>query len=274
MKSLSFIALASLSFATMTSTAQVANAGPDTMLCVDFYTMQGSPLTPGVFGTWTLVSGCGVINNPNLPNTQVVDLCIGENVFVWTVDNGGSITSDAVSIFVYDAAMTNADAGMDQTIVGPQSSAFLSGTPAPIWPATCWWNWVQGNGVVVDPNDPNSMVTGLIVGDNILAWTCDNGPCGTSSDMVTIQMMMATGLASAEQLGIRSLAYDPSIQQLRLMGRTALGALEVVDVHGRSIIQVGAGTRIISMVGQPDGIYIARTVVDGQPVVRRFVVSR
>lgn len=254
--------------------AQVADAGPDTSLCVNFYTMQGSALPLGATGTWTVVMGCGTLNVPNDPSCPVTDLCIGSNVFVWNVDNNGTITSDVVEIIVFDAAMAVANAGPDTiTVIAPQSSAFLSGSPTPIYPATCWWSWVQGNGVIMDPNDPISMVTGLIIGDNILAWTCDNGPCGATSDTLVIQMMLATSLSNALGDGAPSILFDPFNHQIRVRETAVLDALDVLGVDGRVLLHAGEGYRSISMAYLPAGLYLARAVLNGRPELLRFVVG-
>lgn len=137
MKTISFITCASLSFATITSMAQVTDAGPDTSLCVNFYTMQGSPVPLGAAGQWVLYTGCGTVTDPTSPTTQITDLCIGPNMAGWEVDDNGTITIDQVVITVYDPNMPVANAGMDQTIVGPQIWVQLLGLPTPIWPATC-----------------------------------------------------------------------------------------------------------------------------------------
>jgi len=276
MKTCFFIACASLSFATMTCKGQVADAGPDTTLCVDSYTMQGSALPLGATGQWTIVSGCGTITNPDNPATTLNFLCIGINVFQWIVNDGGNITIDEMAITVYDPNMPFANAGMDQTIVGPQSSAQLSGSPTPIWPGTCSWNWVQGNGVVVDPNDPNSMVTGLIVGNNMLTWTCENGPCWSSPtvDTVVIQMMMViAGLNDADQLGVPLLTFDPKIRQIQVQQRMSIDALEILDIHGRTLMSKSGGVRSVGLSGLPDGIYLARAILNDRVQVLRFVLG-
>lgn len=254
--------------------AQVTDAGPDTSLCVNFYTMQGSPVPLGATGTWTVVMGCGTLNTPNAPNCPVTDLCIGTNVFVWYVDDNGTITSDQVAITVYDGSMAVADAGPDTiTVVAPQTSAFLSASPTPIYPATCWWSWVLGSGVIVDPNDPNTAVGGLTIGGNILLWTCDNGPCGTTSDTLVIQMMLATSLSNAPGNGGQSIVYDPLNRQIRVHETAVLGALEVLGMDGRVLLHAGKGYRSISTAGLPAGVYLARAVVNGRREVLRFVVG-
>ncbi|MBK9758391.1 MAG: gliding motility-associated C-terminal domain-containing protein [Flavobacteriales bacterium] len=169
----------------------VANAGPDQELCTPTSdaVLNGSAITFPATGTWSLISGTGSIVNVNDPNTTVNGLVVGENIFVWTVDNGpclNGLTTDTVSIFLFDAANELADAGADQELCTPTTSAQLSGSPV-IFPAIGTWT-IQGAGVFADANDPNTTVSGLAVGQTILTWTVDNGPCesGISDDDLTI----------------------------------------------------------------------------------------
>jgi hypothetical protein len=254
--------------------AQVTDAGPDTSLCVNYYTMQGSPLPVGATGFWALVSGCGTIVNAGSPTTDLNSLCIGTNVFIWYVDDNGTITTDQVAITVYDGSMAVADAGPDTiTVIAPQNSAFLSGSPTPAYPATCWWSWVLGSGVIVDPNDPNTAVGGLTIGGNILLWTCDNGPCGNTSDTLVIQMMLATSLSNTARHGTQTITYDPINQQIRVREDAVLDALDVMGMDGRVLFHAGDGYRSISMARLPAGVYLARAVMNGRREVLRFVVS-
>ncbi|MFN8352359.1 MAG: gliding motility-associated C-terminal domain-containing protein [Flavobacteriales bacterium] len=169
-----------------------ADAGPDQELCGEgaLAEMAASPvIAPGV-GTWTLVAGEAVIVDANDPTTAIQALGIGENIFVWTVDNGScgaGLSTDTVSIFVFDANNPVADAGPDQELCTPDTDAQLAGSTY-AFPAAGTWSVIQGTGVFADPNDPNTTVTGLSVGENIFQWTVTNGPCANplTTDQVSI----------------------------------------------------------------------------------------
>ena len=172
----------------------IAGAGADQSLClpVNTATMSGSAYSFPAAGTWTLVSGSGTITDPALANTSITDLGVGENVFQWTVDNGpcGGTTDDPVSIFIYDNAAAAADAGPDQELCTPTTTAQLSGN-TPVGVAVGTWSVSQGTGVFADASDPNTTVSGLSVGETILTWTIDNGPCGSSNDAMSILLFDA-----------------------------------------------------------------------------------
>ncbi|MBL8000589.1 MAG: hypothetical protein JNL05_01390 [Flavobacteriales bacterium] len=267
-RTLLFLAL--LTFSATPGRAQVAEAGPDTSLCVNFYTMQGSQVPIGATGAWTLVMGCGTINAPNDPASPITNMCIGSNVFVWTVDDGGTITTDIVVITVYDTNMPAANAGVDQTIIGPQNWAQLSGWPAPIYPATCLWSVVSATATITDPTDPNTTVAGLSAGANTFCWTCDNGPCGTTSDTVTVQMMMITGLSDDEAPVTGGLLYDATTGRIGCLGQERPQQLVVMDVHGRTVPIPASG----DLSGLAAGAYVLRALVADRWRTLRFIVER
>lgn len=174
----------------------VADAGADQELCTPNVTstnLQGSAVTFPAVGTWTLVSGTGTIANPNDPNTMVFDLEIGESIFQWLVDNGPcatGITTDQVSVQVFDESNPSADSGADQNLcTSDGTTAQLSASPV-TFPAIGTWTLVQGSGIFTDPNDPNTTITNLGVGVNVCEWTVDNGACpnGLTSDQLVITL--------------------------------------------------------------------------------------
>ena len=252
--------------------AQAADAGPDTSLCVNSYIMQGSPLPLGASGQWTIVAGCGTLTNPGIPVTSVNFLCIGTTVFQWTVDDGGNITADQMAITVFDVGAAVTDAGPDQNIPAPPGTAIMNANPY-TWPELCQWSVIVGSFSIANPTDANTSLSGLLPGANILRWTCYNGPCGTTNDDVVLNCFVWTGLGSNASYMSTTLIFDPISRQLRALDGVFVNALEVMDVQGRSIIKIGGGTRAISLVDQPDGIYMVRAIMDDRPVVYRFVVG-
>lgn len=175
------------------SSAPASDAGVDQSLCSPFAStvLSGSMVIVPATGTWTLVSGSATIVDPTNRNTSITDLAVGENVLAWTVYNGdcgfGPPTADTVSIFVYDENAPAADAGPDQELFPPATSATMAGNE-PVYPATGTWTVVSGTGTFDNANAPQANVSSLGVGENIFRWEIDNGPCaaGTTTDEVTI----------------------------------------------------------------------------------------
>jgi hypothetical protein len=172
-----------------------ANAGPDRELCFPSSATQleGSAVIFPAVGTWTLVSGSGTLVDANDPNSFVLNPGIGENIFQWTVDNGPCESGagvDQMSVFVFDPNNPVADAGEDQE----QCTANLFTTQlegsAVIFPAVGTWTLVSGTGTIADPNDPNTTVFDIAIGESVFLWTVSNGPCasGITTDEVRIRI--------------------------------------------------------------------------------------
>ncbi|MBK7946547.1 MAG: hypothetical protein IPJ85_15180 [Flavobacteriales bacterium] len=171
--------------------APLADAGPDQALCdATSTTMVGNvPEVPGV-GTWTQVLGApATIVSPNDAATAITGLGVGSYQFVWEIYNGlcgfGPPSRDTVQVDIYDGDAPAAQAGNDISWCTPTNSAVLVAND-PVFPAVGTWTSLSGTGTIADPNDPNTAVFNLGVGQHDFLWTIDNGPCGSSSDQISV----------------------------------------------------------------------------------------
>ncbi|MBP6513276.1 MAG: hypothetical protein KA347_11470, partial [Bacteroidia bacterium] len=174
----------------VTVDVQVAStAGTDQQICqgevVFLFGNDPSPAT----GEWTTTSN-GIFTNPNDPFTLVVALVdIGTFDFVWTITNGGCVSSDTVAITVDSSVVT--DAGPDQNLC-----ALTTSTLAAVAPGSGSGTWSSlGTAIVSNVNLANSGVTNLAVGSNLFVWTTTNGNC-INTDTVNI-FVSASVTASA-----------------------------------------------------------------------------
>jgi len=80
----------------------IANAGPDQELHYIFYTnFEATPPGTNQTGTWTILSGEGNITDLESPSSQVSELGLEINSFIWTVTNGiCPVSSDTMNIKV------------------------------------------------------------------------------------------------------------------------------------------------------------------------------
>ena len=87
-----------------TASYPLAKAGDDQVLDYVFNsTLTADAPIEGDSGTWTLVEGSGLIEDPVALNTAVSKLSLGENIFLWSVSNGVCPPSlDFVTIVVND----------------------------------------------------------------------------------------------------------------------------------------------------------------------------
>ncbi|MBK7241512.1 MAG: hypothetical protein IPI00_15410 [Flavobacteriales bacterium] len=251
---------------------QVADAGPSPYLCGTNFDMFANVPEPPATGLWSLISGCGNVADQTDPFTPVVGSCVGENVWQWTIFGPNGATSDIMTITVFDDQLPAADAGQDITVVLPSTSAQLQGSPDPNPPVFCTWTLVAGTATIVSPNDPNTMISSLTVGSNVFQWSCDNGPCGITSDQVTVTVSPSTGIAQNEA-DMNWLRYDLTTQQLSLNTGGSVDRFTVQDISGRMVSDLGNGARTWSVAGKPAGVYIAKAMVNGYAHVLRFVVQ-
>lgn len=77
-----------------------ADAGADQELFFASETRLQAMSGDGETGSWSLLSGSGVISDPASPATTVSELGQGDNIFVWTAQAGACMASDEVKVTV------------------------------------------------------------------------------------------------------------------------------------------------------------------------------
>ncbi|MFM9984934.1 MAG: PKD domain-containing protein [Flavobacteriales bacterium] len=183
-----------------------ANAGTDIEVCepVTIVTLTGNALISPATGFWTQISGpnSATINNPNLAQVDVSNLIVGCYVFRWTINNSACVpptTFDEIQVCVFDDSQTNANAGPDQIVCTPSSSATLAAN-AIISPAVGTWTFTGPNTPTFTPNinSPTATISGLVVGTYTLTWTVDNGACfnGLTTDQMIIEVFNSSDEAA------------------------------------------------------------------------------
>lgn len=249
----------------------VVDAGADQSLCgVTSTSLNGNTPSLGV-GTWS-TSSTATIVSPSSPNSVVNGLVTGTYSFIWTIVNGSCTTRDTVEITV--DTLIVADAGIDQSVCFGDI-AFLAGNA----PSLGIGEWTTTSAAIIaDPNDPNSLIIGLISFGNFeMVWTITNGGC-VSSDTMIIQVDTAqiadagpdqflcetfsgtlSALASSsgsgnwtslgvatvdtpgdENSGVSNLVYGPN-EFLWVFNNSACSSQDTVVVFVDSLIQANAG---------------------------------
>jgi len=180
----------------------IANAGDDQQICEDeTLVLNATPPTVGT-GKWKQVSGPNVttISNDDSPTTTVGDLQPGSTYsFGWFLSNGACEDYSFDEVQVVVDIIEDADAGQPITACN-QNSVNLQA----VMPASGMGMWSQPAGQaaigveIADPQDPNTLVTGLVV-DNVyqFTWTIDGG-CGMSSDVVNVTVVAEAAFAGTD----------------------------------------------------------------------------
>jgi gliding motility-associated-like protein len=158
-----------------------AIVGNDQINCSSSASINATNPIIGI-GTWSLLSGTGLIANPNAPSTTVSNLGLGVSIFQWTVSNGVCPANTATISITQDTPPSSAQAGTDQQICA--NTTQLQGENPSI--GTGEWSLVSGTATISDPSSSSSSVNALIPGTTILQWTISNGVCPSSSDQVSI----------------------------------------------------------------------------------------
>ena len=184
--------------------SSTASAGADLFVC-DNSNVTLSAVNPTIgTGTWTQTAGPVVtITNPNDPNSAIAGMVPGQSyTFMWSLSNGACVnySTDEVTVTV-DNAIAVAAAGPDQVLCN-QTTASLAGN-IPMSGITGTWTQPMAQALtgitIVNPNDPNTTVTGMPAGNTYqFIWTYSNSGCGDfSSDVVVITVGGTGGEAFA-----------------------------------------------------------------------------
>jgi gliding motility-associated-like protein len=157
-----------------------ANAGTDQQICSTVCTLNANNSLG--YGSWSIVAGTATVSNGSNPNTTVIGLSGGANVFIWTVSKlNCPITTDTVFI-QRDENPTISDAGADQLICGPTITVIAN---APLV-GTGEWQVLSGTGNITNTNSPQTTILNLSAGTNTFIWEIKNGVCPHSTDTVII----------------------------------------------------------------------------------------
>lgn len=170
----------------------MAYAGIDRIVCNSTSTVSANPVDATSAGSWRVLSGPAVIDNPNLASTGVNGLRYGDNLFVWTVDRLGCINSDTVNIRNNSLVV---DAGDDVTICS--HIHYMNATA----PAEGEGSWIvaEGFGTNITSSDPHTLVTGLSKGRNVFVWEVYNNGCFSYDTVVIVNDSPSEPNAGADQ---------------------------------------------------------------------------
>ncbi len=169
----------------------IADAGPGQMLCnADVTFLVGNAPEPGT-GSWAFVSG------PNIPNlfppvgsvavsTGLIPSAI-PYVFSYTISIGGCQSTDTMSVINY-VPPTPSYAGIDQEFCSSTGIVTTTlGANNPVYGTGIWTQLAGPNtATIVNPADPNTIVSNLIYGSYAFEWTISNGVCQADADVVNV----------------------------------------------------------------------------------------
>ncbi len=256
--------------------ASDGDAGPDQYICATQTILAASVLTQGETGTWAVVAGTATFLPLNSPGSFVTGLAVGENTLQWTVFlNGSPVSSDQVTITVYDPSAAPANAGPDVTICIDQPSTLLQAAPVAL-PVLGNWTVTSGNATIASPSQAQTMVTCSGLGPVSLLWTVFNGPCGESSDPLVIHVedcQTGVGQHAAQDAVLR---LDAGARMVNITGAVTGTRALLMDAVGKrlAVFSVGAaGDLQVSLAALPGGWYALRLECHSSSQLLRFLVA-
>ncbi|MGZ3862875.1 MAG: T9SS type B sorting domain-containing protein [Bacteroidia bacterium] len=168
-------------------------AGSAQTICSTTTTLSANTPVTGN-GSWSVISGGGIITTANSPASSVTNLTTGLNTLMWTISNGVCTASTSTVSIQVNAPPTNANAGSNQSLCTLSSTTLNANTPVT---GTGAWSVVSGTGTVSSTNSPNTAVSGLTTGQTIFMWTITNGVCPASTSTVSVQVDAMPSVANA-----------------------------------------------------------------------------
>jgi gliding motility-associated-like protein len=114
---------------------------------------------------------------------------IGNNTVTMTVTDGsGNSSSCTASVLLLDTTAA-ANAGTTQVLCNNTSSTNLAALPVPNNRTGTWTT--NSGATIASPNDPNTLVSNLAVGDNVFYWVISSANCiRLSEDSVIVQVIL------------------------------------------------------------------------------------
>jgi PKD repeat protein len=146
---------------------------------------------------------------------------------------GSPATSNTITMIV-DPIASTANAGSDQNIT--VSNATLSANAATS--GTGVWTVAAGTAVFGNSANPTTIVTGLAMGTNKLAWTITSGVCSASTDTVTINVTTPTGINNVVQVSSNNVYPNPFTEEVNIKFsnvQSNMVLIKVTDLAGKVV---------------------------------------
>jgi hypothetical protein len=168
------------------------DAGTDQIICSLTSTLNAVIPAIGT-GSWSIIAGGGSFSSMTDPKTAVINLARGANTLRWSINNGGCISYDEV--ILRNDLPTNSVAGAD-TILIVDNYTLAANNPLI---GTGQWTLLGGSATITNPNQFNTTVTGLGIGENLFRWTITNNLCYNSDEVKVINFTPTNTDAGSNQ---------------------------------------------------------------------------
>ena len=252
--------------------APTANAGTDQSITLPISTVSLSGSGTDTDGTissynWTKISGPSAftITNANSASTSITGLIQGTYQFQLKVtDNDGATDLDTVQITVNAANIApTANAGTDQSITLPISTASLSGSGIDNDGTISSYNWTKISGpsafTITNANSASTSVTGLVQGTYQFQLKVTDNDGATDLDIVQITVNAANIAPTANAGTDQSITLPISTASLSGSGTDNDGTISSYNwtkISGPSACTItNANSASTTVTGLVQGVY-------------------
>lgn len=156
-----------------------ANAGTDSSICSNTFTLGAVKSNPAYVGLWS--GQDALFEAPTSPNSTVSVGLFGKHEFKWTERNWNCKDEDLVEI-TFDEQPAIPEAGHNQELDFIYQ-AQLQATPASVGSGR--WTVISGSGTFEDDSSPETLVK-EVAPHTWLKWTVTNGTCPSADDSLYI----------------------------------------------------------------------------------------
>jgi len=212
---------------TFTCPNETANAGVDQIICspTSATSLAGNtPISAGLTGTWTRISGTGTITTANSPTSGITGLVVGSATFRWTINNGRcGTTSDDVIITrttIPSSTITPSPSNVSTGVCYSGDGAITSISWASTATATSYDVYFGAGslpGIVTANVLTNSYSTGVLLANTTYYWKIvPKNSCGQAASSATwtfttssnICYCTPTAANGIEGTGITNVSYS------------------------------------------------------------------
>ncbi|HLU86615.1 MAG TPA: gliding motility-associated C-terminal domain-containing protein [Taishania sp.] len=168
----------------VTGKPSLANIPQDTIhLCGEttYYPIEADPYVNGV-GTWTIISGMGLLSNSSANPTALNSMQPGTTVVVWSVES--AVCGNTSDTLVVINGLAPSPANVMDTFYACSIDPLNISTATPM-AGTGMWSSPQG-AVFADPLSPATTVLTLPTGWSELIWTISSPGCPSTADTMHV----------------------------------------------------------------------------------------
>jgi hypothetical protein len=251
----------------------IVNAGSDQTISLPASTVNlaGTASDDGFVTTyaWTKQSGpSATITTPAAASTSVTGLTAGTYVFRLTAtDNNGISAFDEVTVTVVTNQAPSANAGADQFVLLPSSTATLSGSGTDADGTVVSYSWAKisgpAGGSISTPTSAVTLLSGLVAGNYIYRLTVTDNLGSASTDDVIVAVSGAVLLDAGKNKTVY--ANQTTLAARIPPGATAISWSKVSGPSGGTFSNPSAASTSVS--GLNVGVYVFRitATISGSP---------